>query len=52
MDHGFEVRVKRRQLVHALFRLVGLLLVALPLGAGDLGDYGGHGGGPQEGSAS
>ena len=42
MDPGVEVVIEGREMVEALVRLVGDLPPALPLGAGQLRDDGGH----------
>ena len=42
MDPGVEVVIEGREVVEALVRLVGDLPPALPLGAGQLRDDGGH----------
>ena len=42
VDPGVEVVIEGREVVEALVRLVGDLPPALPLGAGQLRDDGGH----------
>ena len=36
MNHGVKMRIKGREVIHALGGLVGLLLLPLPVSPGDL----------------